>query len=121
MTTTSQRPATPVDSLTRIAAGVSEFVDRQLVTAPIYGTHYARLWQLTAQTVVGGKMVRPRLMIDATTALVEDPLIVALAHFEAGLGRQLSKHWRPHVEHRVVRRRAIWKYCVAYDFHSIRS
>ena len=72
MTTTSQRLATPVDSLTRIASGVSDFVDRQLATAPVYGTHYARLWQLTAQTVVGGKMVRPRLMIDATTALVAD-------------------------------------------------
>src|SRR5215831_19456646 len=41
---------------------------------------------------------------DAPTSLVEEPRVVALAHLEARLGRQLTEHRRPHVEHRVIRR-----------------
>src|SRR5262245_57419361 len=41
---------------------------------------------------------------DPPTSLVEHPLIVALADLEARIGRQLTEHRRPHVEHREVRR-----------------
>src|SRR4051794_39235540 len=41
---------------------------------------------------------------DLAAPFVEDPLIVALAHLEARLGRELTEDRRPHVEHREVRR-----------------
>ena len=42
----------------------------------------------------------------ALAGRVEESLVVALAHFQAGVRRELFPDRRPHVEHREVRRRA---------------
>src|SRR5213083_927959 len=56
---------------------------------------------------------------DAPTAFVEDPRVVALAQPEARLGRQLTEHRRPHVEHRVVRRGTRWRHRVGPEEKAI--
>src|SRR4051794_37204580 len=57
---------------------------------------------------------------DSPAPLVEDPLVVALAHLEARLGRELTEHRRPHVEHRVVRRGTRGRNCVGPEEEAIR-
>ena len=47
----------------RLAAGIA--------SAEAYGPDFVRLWQLTAETALGGKLVRPRLLLDAFDAFHE--------------------------------------------------
>lgn len=44
----------------RLSAGIA--------SAEAYGPDFLRLWQLTAETALGGKLVRPRLLLDAFDA-----------------------------------------------------
>lgn len=43
-----------------------------LASAQAYGPDFLRLWQLTAETALGGKLVRPRLLLDAFDAFHGD-------------------------------------------------
>src|SRR6185503_19094367 len=47
--------------------------------------------------------VRPFPGAHAETSGIEDPLVVGLANFEAGVACQLTPDWRPQLEDRVVR------------------
>lgn len=66
---------------TRDHASRSSEIEREIHTiletrtrhASAYGPHLTRLWRLASESIEGGKLVRPRLLIDAFDALTERP------------------------------------------------
>ena len=61
--------AVDVDDATSVEAVIGELFLRKSRAAHAYGPHPAQLWNLAAQTVSGGKLVRPRLLLAAYRAL----------------------------------------------------
>jgi geranylgeranyl diphosphate synthase type II len=55
-----------------LTALLGDFFDREKARAAAYGPHFARLWTLAGRAVSGGKLVRPRLLIDSYEALISD-------------------------------------------------
>lgn len=58
--------------MTCLTALLEDFFDREKARAAAYGPHFARLWTLAGRAVSGGKLVRPRLLIDSYEALISD-------------------------------------------------
>ena len=52
-----------------VAARLSDFFEDGRVRAGVYGPHFQHLWTIASQTVLGGKMVRPLLLLDTWEAL----------------------------------------------------
>lgn len=50
---------------------LERYFDDRVASATEYGDDVVELWQLAARSVLGGKLVRPRLMVDAYEALSE--------------------------------------------------
>lgn len=61
--------ALPIHDDARVEAVVDEFFRRKFHAAQRYGPDTAHLWETAAQTVRGGKLVRPRLLMAAYRAL----------------------------------------------------
>ncbi|WGD36408.1 polyprenyl synthetase family protein [Lysinibacter sp. HNR] len=51
---------------------LAEIFARQSAAAQAYGSEFSKLWSIATQHVLGGKLVRPVLMMETYDALVED-------------------------------------------------
>lgn len=63
-----ERPAPPPSEIERELGTILE--DR-MRHATAYGPQFVRLWQLASESIEGGKLVRPRLLMDAFDALAQ--------------------------------------------------
>lgn len=52
---------------------LTAFFDLHAARAAAYGPHFARLWAVAAECAVGGKLLRPRLLVGAYDALAPSP------------------------------------------------
>ena len=66
---TRARLAVDLDGGASVEAVIDQLFERKSRAAHAYGPHAAQLWNLAAQTVSGGKLVRPRLLLAAYQAL----------------------------------------------------
>ena len=62
---------------------LTEFFRERAAAATAYGSGFVRLWTLAGQNVLGGKLVRPLLLIDTFDALREDHLVSSEVHGDA--------------------------------------
>ncbi|WP_406249381.1 polyprenyl synthetase family protein [Microbacterium sp. M] len=69
MTTTLIRE----DLHAQIESRVQRVFDDHVTRSAAYGTEYTALWRAAAESVRGGKLLRPRLLIEMHAALLGDP------------------------------------------------
>ncbi|NLB47384.1 MAG: polyprenyl synthetase family protein [Microbacteriaceae bacterium] len=58
-----------LSSTQEVEAELSKLLAQRTLRAAAYGTHFSELWNLASGRVLGGKMVRPRLLLGAFDAL----------------------------------------------------
>lgn len=63
---------TRADDTVRIERAVRALLARSSARAAVRGPAFARLWELASQHVLGGKLLRPRLLLGAFDALASD-------------------------------------------------
>lgn len=59
-------------SMRRFHELLRDFFDSGTVRAASYGPHFERMWELAGRSVSGGKLVRPRLLMESYDALTSD-------------------------------------------------
>lgn len=59
---------------TRIEEALRRRFSERSVAAERYGSEFVELWQAAAEHALGGKLIRPRLLVDLVTALAPTPL-----------------------------------------------
>ncbi|MFE4196093.1 polyprenyl synthetase family protein [Paenarthrobacter sp. NPDC056912] len=69
MTVTSGALRSRTDLCTRIENELSGLIEKRASSAATYGPHFSRLWDLAGQNVLGGKLVRPLLLMETYDAL----------------------------------------------------
>ncbi|ABM08084.1 MULTISPECIES: polyprenyl synthetase family protein [Micrococcaceae] len=69
MTITSNAVRGRTDLCTAIENELSGLIDKRASAATAYGADFARLWALAGQNVLGGKFVRPLLLMETYDAL----------------------------------------------------
>ncbi|OIJ32633.1 polyprenyl synthetase family protein [Microbacterium sp. LCT-H2] len=65
---------TEEDLGTRIEAVLRQRFTERTAAAEHYGSEFAALWQTAAEHALGGKLLRPRMLMDLLTALTAAPL-----------------------------------------------
>lgn len=109
---------------TRIEEALRRRFSERLVAAEQYGPEFVALWQASAEHALGGKLIRPRLLIDLLTAMrpagltdaetaaaIEVATQVELLHFafllhDDVIDGDLTRRRRPNLIGSLVERRA---------------
>ncbi|RLP67547.1 hypothetical protein D9V30_13975 [Mycetocola reblochoni] len=73
MLDTLQTPGETDTLLLEIENSIRKMLEGQRARSVAHGPHFARLWQLGANTLLGGKLLRPRLLMGAFDALASAP------------------------------------------------
>lgn len=72
MTDTGVKGAVTHDILVEIEHEIQRIIQERSARASTYGPHFFELWELAAQYVSGGKLLRPRLLIGVFDALMSE-------------------------------------------------
>ncbi|MBY6061320.1 polyprenyl synthetase family protein [Microbacterium esteraromaticum] len=72
MTSTVREPRQTSDPHDAVEAEIRALFSRSSGTAQAYGADFSRLWSLAGEHMQGGKLVRPRLLLDTYMALSQN-------------------------------------------------
>lgn len=73
MSITVQREALEDERMRLVQRSIEDYFEERSRAAARYGPEFAHLWGLAANTVLGGKFVRPELLVETFAALTDTP------------------------------------------------